>query len=285
MINYYLLTKPGIIFGNLVTMAAGFLLAANGHFDFFLFIETLIGLTLIIASACIFNNYLDRHIDQKMERTKNRPFVKGMVKASKAILLAVVLVTAGNFILLYYTNMLATIIADIGFLIYIGIYTVLKTKTIYGTAIGSIAGAIPPIVGYCAVSNHLDAGAFILFAILVFWQMAHFFSIAIYRIKDYSSAEIPILPLEKGIPQTKFHIFLYIIAFWFALSALTALQYTGLAYLVIGSCLALAWLIYCLTGFRCQNNQIWGKRMFAISLVVIIGLCLIISVDVRPNVT
>ena len=114
----------------------------------------------------------------------------------------------GNFILFLYTNLLTVVVADIGFFVYVVLYSFWKCHTIYGTAIGSIAGAIPPVVGYCAVSNHFDIGALILFIMLVLWQMPHFFSIAMYHFNDYKAAEIPVLPVKKGALRTKIHMVL-----------------------------------------------------------------------------
>src|SRR5476651_1141745 len=111
-----------------------------------------------------------------MERTKNRALVKGLISGRNAISFAIFLAILGNLTLLLYTNLLTVFVAGVGFFVYVVLYSLWKCRTIYGTAIGSVAGAIPPVVGYCAVSNHLDAGSLILFAMLVLWQMPHFFS-------------------------------------------------------------------------------------------------------------
>lgn len=279
MINYYLLTKPGIILGNLVTVAAGFLLASKGVIDFWLFLATLMGLTFIMASACVFNNYIDRPIDKKMERTKNRPLVKGLISGSNAIVFAIILGILGNIVLLLYTNLLTVFVAAGGFFVYVVLYSLWKGRTIYGTAIGSIAGAIPPVVGYCAVSNRFDVGAFILFMILVLWQMPHFFSIAVYRFEDYVAASLPVLPVKKGMYATKLHMVLYIIAFMVTAMMLTVMGYTGNMSFIVAALLGCAWLGLCLTGFKIQNDVLWARKMFVFSLVVIMGLCLTISVD------
>ena len=279
MINYYLLTKPGIILGNLITLAAGFLLASKGVINFGLFLATLIGLALIMASACVFNNYIDRQIDKKMERTKNRVLVKGLISGYNAILFATALGLLGFLILLLYTNFLTAFIAAIGFFVYVVLYSLWKGRTIYGTAIGSIAGAIPPVVGYCAVSNHFDAGALILFSMLVLWQMPHFFAIALYRLDDYMAAGIPVLPIKKGIWRTKVHMVLYILGFIVAASMLTLFNYTGYLYLIVATSCGMMWLGLCVMGFNSDNDQIWGRRMFQLSLVLIVSVCIAIPLD------
>jgi protoheme IX farnesyltransferase len=279
MINYYLLIKPGIIFGNLITLAAGFLLASKGVFDFSLFFSVLLGLSLIMASACVFNNYIDRPIDRKMERTKNRPLVTGVISNYNAISFAIVLGLMGISVLYVTTNLLTVGVAFFGFLVYVILYSLWKSKTIYGTAIGSVAGAVPPVVGYCAVSNQLDLGALIFFTMMILWQMPHFFAIAIYRLADYTKAGIPVLPVMRGMQQTKIHMLLYILAFIGTASALTFFQYTGLIYLSAVLILGFCWLVLCLAGFKSQNEARWGQQMFQFSLVLVTLLCLIIPFD------
>ncbi len=281
MINYYLLTKPGIILGNLLTVTAGFLLASKGQIDFVLFFATLIGLAFVIASACVFNNYIDISIDRKMERTKNRALVTGLISSNQAIFFAIVLGVTGTLILSLYTNLLTVLIAGAGFFIYVVLYSLWKCRTVYGTAIGSIAGAIPPVVGYCAVSNSFDTGAFLLFTMLVLWQMPHFFSIAIARFNDYMAAGVPVLPIKKGMLRTKIHMTLYITGFIITAAMLTFFDYTGYIYFAVTLSLSLVWLVLCLRGFKVQNDQHWAKNMFYLSLVLITAVSFVIPFDVR----
>ncbi len=280
MINYALITKPGIILGNLVTVAAGFLLASKGVFHVGLFFATLLGLGLIMASACVFNNYIDRNLDQKMQRTKNRALAIGAVNPLNALLFATTLVLLGILVLFAYTNPLTVFIAIIGFLVYVLLYSLWKSRTIYGTAIGSVAGAVPPVVGYCAVSNTFDAGACIFFAMLVLWQMPHFFAIAIFRFDDYTAANIPVLPIVKGMYITKIRMTFYIMAFIAACLMLTLFNYTGYLYFITVVIFGLIWLALCLKGFSSTNDQLWGRRMFQFSLILITAICFIIPFDV-----
>lgn len=282
MINYYLLTKPGIIFGNLVTVAAGFLLASKGNINLWLFLETLLGIAFIIASACVFNNYIDRDLDKKMERTRSRSLVTGLITGPTAILFGTILGIIGALILLFFTNLLTVFIAGFGFFVYVVLYSLWKSKTIYGTAIGSIAGAIPPVVGYCAVSNQFDNGAIILFMMLVLWQMPHFFAIAMYHYDDYMAAGIPALPIKKGMLQAKIHMLLYIICFIIASTLLTFYGYTGYAYLIVATGFGLWWLAMSIKGFKSTDDQIWGRDMFRVSLLLIAAICLVIPFDTTP---
>lgn len=279
MKTYYMLTKPGIIMGNIVTTAAGFVLASRGHFDALLFLITLLGLGFIIASAGVFNNYIDRQMDAKMERTKNRAIPSGQISHQNALIFGSLLCAIGVMIL-SYTNILTVGVALAGFFVYLVLYAFMKHRSFYGTLVGSIAGAIPPVVGYCAVSAHLDLAAFLLFMIVVLWQMPHFFAIAIYRIDDYAAASIPVLPIEKGVYVTKIHMLIYIIVFMMTALLLTAAGYTGYLYAFVVSGLSLCWLGFCLKGFTVKNNKHWARKMFIVSLVVIMGLCAAIPLDV-----
>lgn len=274
--TYCLLTKPGIIMGNAITTAAGFALASKGHFDIWLFLVALVGVSLVIASACVFNNYIDREADRKMKRTKNRALAKGLISTQGALLFAILLGVSGTLLLALLTNLLTMAIALFGFFVYVVLYSFSKYYSIHGTLIGSIAGALPPVIGYCAVKNSFDMGALILFAMIVVWQMPHFFAIAMYRLDDYVAASIPIVPTKRGSYVTKVQMLLYIIAFMGVSSLLVVFHYVGYAYLVITALLGSAWLIPCIKGFKCDNDKLWARKMFSISLVVIVGLCIAI---------
>jgi protoheme IX farnesyltransferase len=277
--TYYLLTKPGIIMGNLITTGSAFILASRGHFAPWLFLATVAGLFCVIASACAFNNYIDREADGKMARTKARALPQGQITTRDALLFAGSLGLIGVLILSLYTNLLASFVAAAGFIIYVALYSFWKYHTSYATLVGSISGAVPPVVGYCAASGRLDAGAVLLFAILVLWQMPHFFAIALYRSDDYAAASIPVLPLVKGVYATKVQMLLYIIAFTGASLLLTLLGYAGYAYLTVAMLLSIAWLALGIQGFKNGNDQLWARQMFRLSLVIIVALSFMICVD------
>ena len=279
MKRYFQLTKPGIIFGNAITAIAGFALASRGHFDILLFFATLLGLSCIIASACVCNNYIDREMDGKMARTKNRPLVRGEISTISAFVFAYVLLLLGVLILILYANFLTALMALVGFSIYVFLYSPWKYRSWHATLIGSIAGGMPPVVGYCAVSNTFDLGAFLLFAIVVLWQMPHFFAIAMYRMSDYATASIPVLPIVRGMQVAKIQILLYMVAFCVAALLLTFFGFTGYAYLVATALLSFAWLWKGLKGFKASSDKLWARKVFLHSLVVIMGLSIMIFVD------
>jgi protoheme IX farnesyltransferase len=281
MKTYYMLTKPGIIFGNVITTASGFALASQGNFNLMLFIITVMGLGFVVASAGVFNNYIDRVADSKMVRTQNRPFVKGSISTQKALIFGALLGFIGGFTLIFFTNFLTFLVTTVGFFIYLVLYAFLKYRSFYGTIVGSLAGAIPPVVGYTAVSNHLDLGALVLFLILILWQMPHFFSIAIYHFEDYAAASIPVLPVQKGMYITKLHMVFYILAFIMSSLLLNFSGHMGYVYAGIALFLGFSWLGLCIMGFTIESsqNKLWAKQMFRFSLVVIMCLCLTISLS------
>ncbi len=276
--TYYLLTKPGIIMGNAITAVAGFMLASKGNVDLLLLLTTLIGLSLVIASACVFNNYIDSELDKKMVRTKQRALVTGVISGQTACLFASLLGVVGVIVLSVFTNFLAVAVACSAFFIYVVLYGFWKRRKTFATLVGSIAGAFPPVVGYVAVSNRIDLGAILLFSILVLWQMPHFFAIAIYRFNDYKAASVAVLPVVKGMYVTKVQMFFYIVAFIVATSMLTFFGYAGYSYLITMLLLGSVWLYMSFQGFKATNDAQWARQMFLFSLVVIMAFSFTVSI-------
>jgi len=281
MIKQYLqVTKPGIIFGNLISVVGGFLLASKGSIDYPLFLATLVGVSLVVASGCVFNNYIDRDIDKKMERTKNRVLVKGLIAPSVSLVYATALGIAGFALLYIGANPLAMWLAVMGFVVYVGVYSLyMKRHSVYGTLIGSLSGAAPPVIGYCAVTNEFDAGALILLAIFSLWQMPHSYAIAIFRFKDYQAANIPVLPVVKGISVAKNHITVYILAFMIATLMLTLVGYAGYKYLIVAAAVSVWWVGMALRGYKTDNDSVWARKLFVFSIVAITSLSVMMSID------
>ncbi|WP_416776705.1 heme o synthase [Xenorhabdus budapestensis] len=281
MIKQYLqVTKPGIIFGNLISAIGGFLLASKGVIDYPLFFATMVGVSLVVASGCVFNNYIDRDIDRIMERTKERVLVKGLINPKISLIYASVLGIVGIVLLYVAANALAMQLALIGFVVYVGVYSLyMKRKSIYGTLVGSLSGAAPPVIGYCSVTGQFDTGALILLLIFSLWQMPHSYAIAIFRFKDYQAANIPVLPVIKGISVAKNHITLYILAFMVATLMLAISGYAGYKYLIVAAAVSIWWLGMALSGYKTTNDHIWARKLFVFSIVAIMSLSVMMSVD------
>jgi len=277
--TYYRLTKPGIIYGNLMFGAAGFLLAANGHIKWGLLAAALGGLALVIASACVFNNVIDRNVDSRMARTKKRALVAKTVSVPSALIYGSILGIAGFSLLVLFTNWLTVLIILTGFIVYVGVYAAAKRWNEQGTLVGSIAGSVPPVAGYCAVSDKFDGGALLLFLILTFWQMPHFYAIATYRLKDYREAGLPVLTVRRGIKAAKLQIVLYIIGFIIVSILLSVYGYTGYVYAVVMLGMGLAWLRLGLKGFRTDDDNKWGKQVFLFSLLITVVFSVLLAVN------
>ena len=255
--QYLNLAKPGIVFGNLISVTGGFFLASRGDANLALYFATALGVSLVIASGCVFNNYIDRDIDQKMERTRNRVLAQGLVSPAHAIVYAFALGVAGVAVLYAATNTLAVMLVLMGFVVYVGLYSLwLKRGSVYGTLVGSLSGAAPPVVGYCAVSNEFDAGAAILLLIFSLWQMPHSYAIAIFRFNDYQAANIPVLPVIKGISAAKRQIVLYIAAFVIATLMLTLSGYAGYSYFVVAALSGAYWLWMGVSGYKAVDDRV-----------------------------
>jgi heme o synthase len=273
------LTKPGIIAGNVMTAAAGFLLASKGDIDGWLLGATLAGIALVIGSACVFNNYIDRGIDRKMARTKQRALVSGKIAAPPALAFASLLGMTGFALLVLTTNALTVLLGVIAITVYVVLYGLAKRRSVLGTLVGSIAGALPPMAGYTAVTGRLDAAAVLLFLILVCWQMPHFYAIALNRLSDYTAAGLPVLPVKKGQARTRLEILLYLHAFIIASAFLTLLGYTGLVYLAIMLFAGLGWLHLAAKGWLNTAKKEWPRDMFLFSLVVIMLFSILLSLE------
>ena len=280
--DYYYLTKPGIIYGNAFTLIAGFFLASSAQVDYRLLFIILAGLSLIVASGCVFNNYIDKDIDGLMERTKKRALVRGSISGKHALLYANILGLSGFFILIVYTNFLTVIASGVGFLVYVFVYSIwLKRSSIHSTLIGGIAGAMPPVVGYLAVSGRVDVGCVLLFIILTLWQMPHFFGIAINRLDDYQHAKIPVLPAVRGIYTTKVQTPIYTVLFIIATLLLTVFGYTGKLYFFVMSFLGILFLILSLRGFYMNKEETkkWARKVFGFSIIILTAFCVTIIIE------
>ena len=279
--EYYRLTKPGVLYGNVITGVAGFLLAAAhfGHFSLALFAATIAGMTLVIASACVLNNVLDQDIDRIMERTKERGIAAGKISSRGGVWFSLGWGALGGAGLALWVNWLVVAIGVFGFVVYVWLYGALsKRLSIHGTAVGSVSGAMPILAGYCAVSGRIDVGAVLVFLALFFWQFPEFYSIAIYRRGEYQKAHIPVMPVVKGVRSTKIQIFVYTILFVISTLLLTAYGYTGWIYFAVMALLGAYWIWLGAQGLRRSDSDTWARQMFHFSLIMLLAYSVAISV-------
>jgi protoheme IX farnesyltransferase len=280
--RYVQLSKPGIVFGNLVSTTGGFLLAARGSLNPPLLLATLAGVSLVVASGCAFNNVIDRDIDAAMKRTRGRALARGAVLPGAALVYAVLLAVAGFVVLANAVSGLAVALAAAGFAVYVGVYSLcLKRRSPLSTVVGSLSGATPPVIGYCAASGRLDAGALLLLLIFCLWQMPHSYAIGILYRDDYAAAGVPILPVRCGVATAKRRILAYIVAFVLAATGLTLAGYAGYAFLAASLAMGGWWLHIGLAGWRTSDDRAWARRMFSFSIVVITTLSLMMGCGYR----
>ncbi len=277
--KYYRITKPGIVYGNLLTTTAGFFLGSKNSVDFSLLLFLLSGTALVIASGCVFNNIIDRDIDKLMTRTKVRPLVQNSISIERAFLFGSTLGISGFVVLLMFTNTLTFIAGLVGFVSYLAIYSYWKRRTSFATLLGSISGSMPPIAGYAASANQFDLVALLLFLVLFFWQMAHFYAIAIYRFDEYKKANIPLWPIVRGVLETKMQILFFTIAFGSVLVLFNHFGYSSFWFLVPTFIVFLLWLKLSLEGFQTKNDKNWARRFFLFSQLVILTFSVFISID------
>ena len=212
MINGYIaLTKPRIISLLLITALGGICLASEGFPNPVTTLVVLVGGSLAAGGANAINHFLDRDIDSKMSRTSQRPLVSGQVTPIPALLFGIFLNILAFALLWQMANLLSALLALIATLFYVFVYTIaLKRTTPQNIVIGGAAGAIPPMVGWAAVTgNILDPSPFLLFAIIFFWTPPHFWALSLILKDDYEKAGVPMLPVVAGVQSTKKQIFAY----------------------------------------------------------------------------
>jgi heme o synthase len=197
---YVTLTKPDVTFLVVITTVAGFYLGSRGPLDWPLLLHTLGGTLLVAGGTAALNQYIEREMDSLMRRTSSRPLPSGLLQPREVLIFGVTTIVIGAAWLLLAVNWLAALVAVSTSILYLGLYTPLKTRTTLSTAVGAIPGALPPLIGWAAARGSLSLGGWVLFAILFFWQFPHFMAIAwIYR-EDYARAGIQMLPVvdKKG---------------------------------------------------------------------------------------
>ncbi|MFD2613750.1 heme o synthase [Paenibacillus gansuensis] len=278
--DYIQLTKPRILMSNLIAAFGGFWLASKWDIQWNLLLYTLIGTTLVMASSCVFNNYLDRELDTKMARTSNRPLATGRINPSSVFMYGTVLGIIGLAVLFLLVNTLAGFLGIIGMIVYVGIYTAwLKRTSTLSTAIGGLSGAMPPVIGYCAVSETMDIGAWLLIAILFLWQPPHFWALGIYRKEEYRAAGFPLLPVVKGVHRTKVQMIPYLVLLIAANVAMYLYNYVGWIYLTVTTLLGIYWLVSALSGFKAKDDDLWARKNFKLSVNFLMILFLVMIVD------
>jgi heme o synthase len=278
--DYYALSKPRIIGLLLITTAASMAMAARGVPPLRLLFWTLLGGALASASAGAFNCVWDADIDRVMKRTQSRPIPQGRISIRNATIYAA-LTGAASFILLYtLVNPLAAWLSLLGLVYYVVIYTMwLKRTTPLNIVIGGAAGALPPLVGWAAVTHTVGAPALGLFALIFLWTPPHFWSLALMTETEYGKANIPMLPNVCGQERTKREIVYYSIVLVAASLALYPLHVMGALYFGAAALLGAIFLLDALRAWREASGKVRARELFRYSLLYLALMCAAMVLD------
>lgn len=277
--DYLELTKPRVVLLLMLTAVIGMFLATPGMVPWTVLVFGSIGMALSMGAAAAFNHVVDQRIDAVMARTQDRPIVQGKITHYRAIAFAWLLSVLSMVTLVVFTNVLTAVLTFIGLIGYAVIYTLyLKRATPQNIVIGGLAGAIPPLLGWTAVTGEVHPHALLLVLIIFVWTPPHFWPLAIHRIEDYSRAGIPMLPVTHGLEFTKSSIVHYTIL----LAIVSVLPYltvmSGLIYLVAALVLNAIFLVY---AFKLKYRPEPGlaMRTFGYSIVYLALLFAALLVD------
>jgi protoheme IX farnesyltransferase len=262
--DYATLMKPELTLLSVLTALGGFYLGASENFSLTKFIHVFFGTLLVGGGVGALNQFIEREHDVLMRRTENRPLPAGRVLPVEALVFGTLLCVVGIIELTLFTNALTGALAVVTLTTYLFLYTPLKRLTWLSTVVGGIPGALPPMMGYAAARGEITAEAWMLFCILFFWQMPHFFSLAWMYRRDYERAGYPMLTvLDKEGKRTALHILLYCIGL-IPISFLLV-EYSGLGWLYIGGAgiTGGAFLYFAIALFRERSNSAARKVFFA----------------------
>lgn len=264
---YLELTKPRIAFLLVLTSAAGFYLGANNGFNFVVFINAMIGITLLAFGVATLNQVWEIKTDALMKRTENRPLVIGTITKNEALVFGILQCVVAEIYLTFLVNGLTAILGLIVIVGYVLLYTPLKTRTSASTAIGAIPGALPPLMGWTAASNEITLGAWILFAMLFLWQFPHFLAIAWMYREQYGKAGILMLPVVE--PEGKITAQQIVIFTVLLLPISLAPFFIGLAgwiYLIGASLLGIWFLSASVSAARAKTNE-KARKLLLVSVI------------------
>lgn len=282
--SYYQLTKPRIIPLLLITTAASMWIAAKGEVDSFLLVVTLLGGTLAAASAQAFNCIYDQDIDYTMLRTRSRPIPSGRIQPRHGLIFAIILAILSFSIFAFFVNLLSAFLALSGIVFYLLVYTHwLKRHSIQNIVIGGAAGSIPPLVGWAAVTGHLDWPAWILFFIVFLWTPPHFWALALMIKDDYAQVNIPMMPVVEGEEVTAGQIWLYtLIVVPFSFLLVYPFASSGIIYTLFA--LGLGWMFLRKAGQLKANpfDKDLARSLFKYSILYMMLLCTGMVIDSLP---
>jgi protoheme IX farnesyltransferase len=277
--DYYEMCKPRVVMLMVLTSLVGMFLAVPGMVPLDILIWGNLGIALVSGAGAVVNHLIDYRIDTIMQRTLKRPIPQGKVTPRQALVFAAAICLLGMGILLFLVNPLCAWLTLASFIGYAIIYTGwLKRATPQNIVIGGLSGAMPPMLGWTAVTGSIDAGGLLLVLIIFAWTPPHFWPLAIHRKKDYAKTDIPMLPVTHGDELTKLHILLYTII----MLIVTALPYltgmSGMPYLIVAMLLGGGFLYHAIN-LMVTTKQQAPMQTFRYSIIYLIALFVALLVD------
>ncbi|PAV26918.1 protoheme IX farnesyltransferase [Tamilnaduibacter salinus] len=273
------LTKPRVVALMMLTAVIGMLLARPGVPDWTVFVFGNLGIALLAGAAAVVNHVVDYKIDTVMARTKKRPVATGTVSTPDALIFATSLALGGMLVLVWQVNALTAWLTLASLVGYAGVYTLfLKRATPQNIVIGGIAGAMPPLLGWTAVTGQVDGHALLLVLIIFAWTPPHFWALAIHRKEEYAKAGIPMLPVTHGNRYTELHILLYTLILLAASMLPYATGMSGGIYLIGALLLGLRFLHYAIRLLRGDDRRV-ALTTFKYSITYLMALFVVLLVD------
>ena len=277
--SYYQLCKPNVVYMMLVTALVGILLASDTVPSVSLIFGSLLGIGLCAGSAAAVNQIIDRNVDASMKRTDKRPLPQGEISAANAAFFAFVIGLLGSLVLYFYINPLTMYLTLASLVGYAFIYTIyLKRATPQNIVIGGLAGAIPPLLGWTAVTGEIHAYPLLLVLIIFTWTPPHFWALAIHREKDYAKAKIPMLPVTHGVEYTKTFVLLYTVLLFLVCLLPYLAGMADLIYLVGSSALNTGFLYYAYK-LKFNATEQTAMQTFKFSIIHLMVLFVVLLLD------
>lgn len=267
LLAYVELTKPRIAFLLVLTSAAGFYLATKGDFNTILFVNSIIGISLLAFGVATLNQWVERDIDPLMERTEKRPLPSKKVTSTEALVFGLVQCAVAEAYLFFLVNGLTAVLGLVVIVGYVLVYTPLKTRTSASTAIGAIPGALPPLMGWTAAANEISMGAWALFAMQFLWQFPHFFAIAWMYREQYKKAGILMLPVVEPSGTLTFR---QIILFTIMLVPVSIAPFIfGISgiYFLVGAVLLGLWFLYAGVRSALDRSNERARTLLLVSVI------------------
>ena len=279
MANFLALTKPKIVLLLTLTALVGMMLTIEFYTNILSSLASLLGFAFLAASSAALNQIFDRESDKNMERSKKRPLASGDISLTQALTFTAILLFIGSSLLLYFSNLLTLFITTFGFIFYSLVYTIyLKWATPQNIVIGGLSGALPPLIGWTAVTNEISLLPLILVLIIFLWTPPHFWPLAIDRLDEYKKEGVPMMPIAKGVSRTKKEMIVYSVLLLGASLAPFFYGLTGYFYLISTTALNLYFIYLCIAYLNDKENEL-SMKIFNFSVQYMLLFFLATYVD------